>query len=473
MQGLPLQFLNQKTLTSAGKLENPIEDESEVASEGEVKNTAEGKAQLKNSFANLFSDLLVSEVSPENSQENSKENTKENMKAEISLEKQLPISNFLTMKLEEFSPEFVENEKTSTVENQKEKKTNDLASLLRDLKISKPEETNQVAPKTASETSPEVVAEKTLNDLGKFDFHIVKNETGEKTSSKLGLSGEDFINQLNMKSKNSLEKTMAQPLMSLEENGIEKNEISKQGYPSVKAYSFGQELFDVGLIKQESEPMLRVISAEIKAKETREENKEQKEKDLKIVSGPFLTQEKIAPMTNKNEQGKMESSLYSDKVLDLSKINPANTNEIIKRISDHVQQNQMATAEKLDLTVKHDSLGHFNIQVNRPSDVKSNQLDMQIITSTPEGHEFFVKNEMGLIKNLSQAGVQLSDLRIISQNESAGFSFSQGDSRQNPHPQSQNGRDSMNFETKDFSHGSERRKELWQEARAHQQRYGA
>ncbi|MBY0412525.1 MAG: hypothetical protein K2Q18_00095, partial [Bdellovibrionales bacterium] len=127
-----------------------------------------------------------------------------------------------------------------------------------------------------------------------------------------------------------------------------------------------------------------------------------------------------------------------------------------------------------DLTVKHESLGQFKIQVNRPVGNNSAPMDMQITTSTAEGHDFFMKNEMGLMKNLSQAGIHLSDLRIVS--EGASSSFAGTDSRQqgnNSQYGSQNGgREFMSFDSQDSSSGSQRRKELWQEAQ-NQQRYGA
>jgi len=127
----------------------------------------------------------------------------------------------------------------------------------------------------------------------------------------------------------------------------------------------------------------------------------------------------------------------------------------------------------MDLTVKHDALGQFKIQVNRPIG-PSNQMDMQITTTTAEGHDFFMKNEIGLMKNLSQAGIQLSDLRIVSDGGPA--SFAGNDSRQNNNSQnnSQASREFMSFDTTgDSSHGSDRRRQLWQEARNNQQRYGA
>ena len=105
-----------------------------------------------------------------------------------------------------------------------------------------------------------------------------------------------------------------------------------------------------------------------------------------------------------------------------------------------------------------------------------NLIDMQISTSSKEGHDFFVKNEVSLMKNLNQAGINLSDLRIVT-TMSESNAFGKSDSRQSSSfSQSQDGSDKqfMSFESNNFgsdtNSGSERRKELWEE---YQQRYGA
>jgi hypothetical protein len=138
--------------------------------------------------------------------------------------------------------------------------------------------------------------------------------------------------------------------------------------------------------------------------------------------------------------------------------------------------------------VKHESLGEFKIQVSKMPNQSMNQgqslIDMQITTSSKEGHDFFVKNELSLMKNLNQAGINLSDLRIISSMTEA-TPFGQSDSRQSSSfGQNSDGTEKkfMSFESNSFTgqsagesntgsgNGSERRKELWEE---YQQRYGA
>ncbi len=182
-----------------------------------------------------------------------------------------------------------------------------------------------------------------------------------------------------------------------------------------------------------------------------------------IKSSPFVVQE----VTKDNQDSQNLKLNNQAAVLDLNKLNTTNSHEIIKKISDYVEQSQLAGRDHLDLTVKHDSLGQFQIQVNKVPN--QNQVDMQIVTSSKEGHQFFLQNETALAKNLQQSGIQLSDLRIVS-SMSEITPFAQSESKQFSsfnHQQNQNGQSHSfsSFESSDFRGGSERRKELWNEYR--------
>lgn len=282
--------------------------------------------------------------------------------------------------------------------------------------------------------------------------------------SKLGLSSEDFISSKNIKGEKG------QTKLDLDGQTFDPKELlNKQMNASMKSYGQKQDILNNGIIKNTNDLVLgenkfKASADELKAPELKigAEHSQMKE--------PF-----IQPLNQKtaDQQNPQMDSGNAGKVLDISKMDTANHTEIIKRISDYVQQNQVANSSSLDLTVKHDSLGQFKIQVNKPMDPRSNQMDMQITTSSKEGHEFFMKNEVSLMKNLNQAGIQLSDLRIVSGGEAS--SFAQNDSRQsgNNNQFNQGPKEQMSFDSGDFSNGSDRRRELWQEARANQQRYGA
>ncbi|MBC7715185.1 MAG: hypothetical protein H7177_17705 [Rhizobacter sp.] len=287
-----------------------------------------------------------------------------------------------------------------------------------------------------------------------------------ETRSSLGLSSEDFVGHMK-EAKNMKGEKVQSNKIDLDGQMYDVKELAqKQMNAGVKSYGQKQNLLDNGLIKNTNDLAFKDTKFKASADEM-------SVGATKVGADLGQVKESFIPVMGKQEQASHTDTQNAGKVLDLSKIDTANHTEIIKRISDYVQQNQVANSSSLDLTVRHESLGQFNIQVNKPLDPRSQAMDMQITTSTAEGHDFFMKNEIGLMKNLNQAGIQLSDLRIVSGGESAGFN--QTDSRQSGHNNNsqQAPREFMSFENGDHSQGSDRRKELWQEARANQQRYGA
>lgn len=285
------------------------------------------------------------------------------------------------------------------------------------------------------------------------------------------MTGEDFL-----KNRESSEKKSSGKLAVLE--GL--SDLPKNNSQNVKGYGSGLSLLSDPLIKN---------TKDLAFKETKKGNSltasdELRSPDLKVGAELSAIKAGAIPeiQNNKNNHGlpAETQTAANQKVLDLSKINTANTTEIIKRISDFVEQNQVANKSSLDLTVKHESLGEFKIQVSKmPTQLAnqgSNNIDMQITTSSKEGHDFFVKNEVSLMKNLSQAGINLSDLRIVS-SMSETSAFGQSDFKQSSsfgHNSDGTSKQFMSFESNNFSSdtskGSERRKELWEE---YQQRYGA
>lgn len=301
-----------------------------------------------------------------------------------------------------------------------------------------------------------------------------------QTFSKLGLSGEDFVKNLEAADSKELKDSKKDEALkikgfssdevlekSLTKNNLENDKLGqiaqKQLNHSMKSYGQKQDLLSNNLIKNTNDLAL-------KDKKSNASVDELKQHDLKIASDLSSMKEPLIPLMMKQEsQANLETKTPSQ-VLDLSKINTSNTNEIIKKISDYIEQSQVAGKDSIDLTVKHESLGQFKIQVNKQAGAGPAQMDMQITTTTPEGHDFFMKNEIGLMKNLSQAGIQLSDLKIVSSGSET-MNFGQNDSRSgNSQAGNQGPREFMSFDSGNSSQGSERRKALWEE---YQQRYGA
>ena len=291
-----------------------------------------------------------------------------------------------------------------------------------------------------------------------------------KTNLELSLTkkvqtGDDYLKNLeSVDKKNNSKLSLIQGLKSDAPNTTP---MPKQ---SVGVYGQGQNILNDNVIRNSKDLAFKdkkskIGSDELKTPETKA--------GAQLAN---LKSEVIPTIVAKENLSNQLQAQTEHKVLDLSKINTTNTSEIIKKISDYVEQNTVANKQSLDLTVKHESLGEFKIQVSKAPSTQSNLIDLQITTSSKEGHDFFVKNEVSLIKNLNQSGVNLSDLRIVSHTSESGL-LGQSDSRQSSSFQQSNdgysGQQSS-FESSQFStesdSGSQKRKQLWQE---YQERYGA
>lgn len=507
MQGLPVNLLAQNVAPATGKTDAAASVNANGKVAGILGQNKEGKEGEQGAFASLFGNLLGNtetksaegsaqpqtlkgEVATETKASNSEAKVDALLKNK-SQEQDKRVEQTVLSTEQALSPEILKNIDGLLAKNQVPAEGQKGASVKGEaidgkiaststnldqlLKTLKGEEGN--VQEVEGENLPNTNSKEVKNTKGSaLDFLIKESKskdvgsatvatekvlaTNPESVSKLGLSSEDFIKNL------TEAKAPAQLTGDVAQDFDPKALMQKQLNQSMKAYGQKQNLLSDNVIRN---------TKDLAFKETKPKSAidELNNPDLKIGAETAMVKEQFVPlMQQKQEMGQNMQAQNSGKVLDLSKMNTSNTEEIIKRISDYVQQNQVANQDSIDLTVKHDTLGQFKIQVTKPTTPGTNQMDMQITTSTAEGHEFFMKNETGLLKNLSQAGIQLSDLRIVSGGESS--SFAQNDSRQSGNSQyNQAPKEFMSFDSGDSSNGSQRRRELWQEARDNQQRYGA
>lgn len=511
MQGMPKNLLtpsvasptakvdSQSTAMVNGKPVSNVNSKVQTSSEG----TAQTPSEAKGAFASLFSSLIGEDAALAEANNASGNVVKgemamaakaptqnpENKLDVLMSEKNQDISKKTEVQVltpeQALSPEVLKNidallNKSQVPVDQKIAATStNLDQLLQSLRGDKSEV--QIESEVKAEGTEEkakagspldfLLKQSKASDVGSVATPATKDvtllETNPEGISKLGLSSEDFISQLSAKESGPKIGIKNPDMMNLDNSIFDGKELlQKQMNQSIKSYGQKQDLLSGNIIRGPKDLASRDSKSKVNADELRSP-------DMKIGAELAGLKESLIPVVNKQEQNQQTTTQGSEKVLDLSKMNTSNTNEIIKKISDYIAQEKVGNSDNLDLTVKHDSLGQFKIQVNRPAGTNQ-PMDMQITTTTSEGHDFFMKNEIGLMKNLSQAGIQLSDFRIVSDGGSA--SFAGNDSRQN---NSQNGsqlagKEFMSFEASgDSSHGADRRKELWQQARNNQQRYGA
>jgi hypothetical protein len=188
----------------------------------------------------------------------------------------------------------------------------------------------------------------------------------------------------------------------------------------------------------------------------------------------MMGDEMMTQIDPRNSQMDTKTSANNVKVMDLSNIDAKNTAELIDKITTYIDQAVLKSEGSLDLMVKHDSLGTFQIKAQR--DV-GQMIDLKIISGDEMAHKFFTQNEAELLKSLDQAGVKVNNLKLA--NSSIGqsinlASFEGKNDFTGDQSFSQNNQSGKGFGKQSQSEfndgGQQRRKDLWEEYR---QRYGA
>lgn len=192
-------------------------------------------------------------------------------------------------------------------------------------------------------------------------------------------------------------------------------------------------------------------------------SKESKNLETNIISNSVNVEipEAAVGMTQFKDSGSEFGMQQAGKAVDLSNINASDKTSLIDQVTKLIEQNNIKSSDSMEVTVKHDELGKFKIEVSRNAD--TNQLDLKIISKDKAGHNFFVENETQLAKSLNQSGIKLGNIKVAmssenlfsSNSDSSGKDLSQGFS-QNRGQQGQFG------ERQGESTDSERRRHLWQ-----------
>lgn len=161
-----------------------------------------------------------------------------------------------------------------------------------------------------------------------------------------------------------------------------------------------------------------------------------------------------------------------NQTLDLSNISAKNKTELVQKISNYIEQSYVSGKKSVDMTVNHDELGKFKIQVQKFGN--KGQVNLEINTLSAEGKQFFAENEVELLKSLNKSGIRLNDFKLTAQNDlfsiaESSKSSSSSDSSSSGSSGSGNRGEASAF-TQDGNRGDNRgegrRRQLWQEAKS-------
>jgi flagellar hook-length control protein FliK len=153
------------------------------------------------------------------------------------------------------------------------------------------------------------------------------------------------------------------------------------------------------------------------------------------------------------------TTVASSQVLDLSSINPQNSEQIISKISDYITTSRLENQESVDLLVKHESLGQFKVTASKGA--LPDQVNLEIAAASEKGKIFFQENEVEMIKNLSKSGVKLGDVKVALTSDSSAQSFEKNDGNSNQNNNGFNSKSNQQFASGRQESGRERREELW------------
>jgi flagellar hook-length control protein FliK len=158
----------------------------------------------------------------------------------------------------------------------------------------------------------------------------------------------------------------------------------------------------------------------------------------------------------------MEPNIISteapQKVFDLGKMEASSNDQIIDKIKDYIIQAKQAQEPTANIRVQHQDLGMLDIVVQKmPMDA----VQIAIHTQTNDSKLFLNTHQRDLVQSLTQAGIQVSDLKI----ENSSFMTRSGsESNQQSQFSDQGqagGHRQFGSENNQRNHDSQRREELW------------
>ena len=182
-------------------------------------------------------------------------------------------------------------------------------------------------------------------------------------------------------------------------------------------------------------------------------------KDLKSSEGSSVnSQQFILGMQAEKSIPQNLETQASVKVFDMNKIKSSNTNEIMNQITDYVIQAKAAKEPTVNMRVNHAELGTIDINVIKVG-INQEAIVVNIGTHSVDGKNFFQQNTKDLFTHLSSAGLNVSDLKVETPQQTAKNDFDFGS--QSGKSQQQGNEKQFGSEQNQRRHESERRQDLW------------
>jgi len=274
----------------------------------------------------------------------------------------------------------------------------------------------------------------------KVDPEIIIGMKNQKIDPKIQAKIEQGILKGNPEDQKS-EKLEKAGLVNLEEFVKNQSPTKKAAMKNAYKNSMSESMF------------AKKIDAQVPSLSGTEPSKSMKITDLMLAGNDSQDgSESMHSGKNQTTQIQNQNSTAVGKTFNMNALTSDDSGEVIGKIQDYIIQSRASNAPTVQMSFEHKELGMIDLQVTRTG---SNELNIMINSRTQEGAKFFTQNQGELLQSLSQAGIQVADLKLDS---SSSTNLSQNGNESSP-GQSEKGqpgqpRDQRNSDSK-------KREELW------------
>lgn len=181
-------------------------------------------------------------------------------------------------------------------------------------------------------------------------------------------------------------------------------------------------------------------------------------KEAASESSPMNSQQFILNLSQENTNSQKVNDVQAPvKTFDMNHIKSSNPTEIMNQITDYAVQAKAAKEPTVNMRVKHDDLGMIDIAVSKVAQGQD-AIAINIGTHSADGKAFFQQNSKDLFSHLTNAGLNVSDLKVETpaQTAKSDFDFGSQSGKEQQGSQKQFG-----SEQNQRRHDSDRRQDLW------------
>ena len=172
-------------------------------------------------------------------------------------------------------------------------------------------------------------------------------------------------------------------------------------------------------------------------------------------SQPVNSQQFILNMMSEQKPTGSQEVAAPVKTFDMSQIKTDNPDKIMTQISDYIVQAKAAKEPTVSMRVNHEQLGMLDITVAKTANADA--VAINIGAHSMDGKNFFQQNSKDLFTHLSNAGINVADMKVEVPSQTAKNDFDMSGQNQKGSGQERQ----FGSEQNQRRHDSQRREDLW------------